>query len=63
VLPEDIDELLGVYRLGSVAKEIHYVSYVFFVEPDSARLGHSIPRRHQSSNEQAAALVVEITYQ
>jgi hypothetical protein len=39
VLPEHIDELLRVDRLRGVAKKVHYVGHVFFIEPDSARLG------------------------
>ena len=60
---QDVNELLGVYRLRGVAKNVHHVGHVFFVEPDTARLGHSIPRRHQSSTERVAAHGAAITYE
>jgi hypothetical protein len=34
MLSEHIDELLGVDRLRGVAKQIHYVGHVLFIEPD-----------------------------
>ncbi len=55
VSSQHVDELLGVDWLRGVTKQIHHVGHVFFIEPDSARLGHSIPRRHQSSSVQESA--------
>jgi len=44
MLPEHVDELLRVDRLRCVAKKIHHVGHIFFIEPDTTRLGRSIPK-------------------
>jgi hypothetical protein len=49
--PQHVDELLGADRLRGVAKKIHYVSHVFFIEPNMTLFGHSIPGRHEPSIE------------
>jgi hypothetical protein len=63
VPPQHVDELLGVDRLRGVAEKIHNVSHVFFIEPDTTLLGHSIPGRHESSIEYVTADIASITCQ